>query len=540
MRHARLPVSLGNLHAEHEVHLPARLVEDVRDLVARLGNRERAVRELRRVSLVQIEERPRRDAAVHDVLAVIARVEPAFSRVQDIVAFRPQNPEGVGTREGLDGIVGGVPRPVRPRPGEGFVKRDAGAVQVEIAHRVFRERVIEIFFYVEGEALGAPRAADAEYEPFAFFFVRRKINAMQGVARAQVLTERNRLSLRDCFARGVEEFPRERLRRLAYDRRPLYRLRQIPVLVHAHERKLVERDGFPRDHLRQIFPRRFRHVRAPELEKDARAEEPGVLPRVVARVINRPNQFRVAVLDRRAVRLKLHADRKAVIRHDVVVELDGEFHAPASLDLERVPRNVVTLFLETNARERKSRRVILPDIRRVHVRLHDPRPVGHRVEIPREVEVKLDRVLVPEILPVPTGYNFLVRHRHPDIDILHVRANRPRELPVVRLVGRHVRARRHRIFGNARPVVRLPVHRDLYRIRNIRELPRLSRRNPRESRLGRTGRLKRRRRDQRERRRPHHLSIHTPLLERELVSKTNQFSVRRFRRFGKEKMEKEF
>ncbi len=91
--HAGQRLPLGHLHLQQEVQFPADLVEDVRHLVAALRDGEGAVAELRGLAragvqraLVGAEQLPGGDAAVDDVLAVVAGVVPAAGDVEGVVA----------------------------------------------------------------------------------------------------------------------------------------------------------------------------------------------------------------------------------------------------------------------------------------------------------------------------------------------------------------------------------------------------------------------------------------------------------------------
>src|SRR5690554_4975787 len=89
--HARFGLTLRYLHGEHEFHLPAHFVEDVRYTVATLRNIQGAVREGAGIvaqvqsTLVHDEQFPDGDTAVDNILTVIAGVVPAFGHVKAVV-----------------------------------------------------------------------------------------------------------------------------------------------------------------------------------------------------------------------------------------------------------------------------------------------------------------------------------------------------------------------------------------------------------------------------------------------------------------------
>ena len=92
VRHARQRLARRHLHLQQELQLPARLVEDVGHRVLASPGCSACRRRSRRVPPNLVSARTgsassrRRDAAVDDVLAVIAGVVPAAADVQRVVA----------------------------------------------------------------------------------------------------------------------------------------------------------------------------------------------------------------------------------------------------------------------------------------------------------------------------------------------------------------------------------------------------------------------------------------------------------------------
>jgi hypothetical protein len=132
MRHPGQRLTGRDLHPQHELDLPPRFVQYVGSPVAGLGNPQRVVGSAG--LLVEVEQLPRRQRAVDDVLAVIAGVVPTASDVEAVVA---------GAGEAGDGdvaLVGGDPE-VSSGPGVRLtdvlgLDLDAAAVVVEVLERV--------------------------------------------------------------------------------------------------------------------------------------------------------------------------------------------------------------------------------------------------------------------------------------------------------------------------------------------------------------------------------------------------------------------
>ncbi len=93
MGHPRELLALGDLHGQQELHLPAGLVQDVGHTVVPLGDGQGGVGDPGGVpggrgvrALVDAHQLVDGDAAVHHVLAVVARVVPAAGHVERVVA----------------------------------------------------------------------------------------------------------------------------------------------------------------------------------------------------------------------------------------------------------------------------------------------------------------------------------------------------------------------------------------------------------------------------------------------------------------------
>ena len=198
-----------------------------------------------------IHQGPGRDAAIDDILSMVAGIVPAAADVERIGAAGPAI--AVLVRSGNAG------RPVRrmagrPRPalaaGESRLDRGAGAVVIEIGKGVERQPRIEIGRDPEGAAL---RVADIQPIVVPRACKVAEIDQVKRFARGLVRADHDRAPLGAGDARCVEEAPRQRLQRRIRQQGTFGSIRQQAELVEADRAfRLGEvpgrRNGIESDH----------------------------------------------------------------------------------------------------------------------------------------------------------------------------------------------------------------------------------------------------------------------------------------------------
>ncbi len=238
VRHARERLARRHHHAQHPLHLPARLVEEIRLAVLVLDVISSwHVPEILRVvpevlgALVLVLQEPHGDAGVDHVLAVIARVVPAARHVERVAAL--------GLRPAGHALVAGVPG--RPRPlgaaGVGHGDLEAAPLVVEEREGVVLELPVHVVADVERQALVLH---DHELVALARRLEGREVDELQELPGGLVLAEGSGLAARDGLAGRVEELPVRGLLGLRLPRGDLVAIGQVTDLVHPH---LGERPG---------------------------------------------------------------------------------------------------------------------------------------------------------------------------------------------------------------------------------------------------------------------------------------------------------
>ena len=243
VRHAGVGLSLRHLHPQQRVQAEARLVEQVGLAVFALGDAHLAVAEVagRRAEagqhLVLVLQRPDREAAVDQVLAVVAGVVPAAADVQLVAALRLGRAGHALVADVAGGAFVGL------RAGVRHLDVDAAALQVEERERVVLELLVDVGTDVERRAL---ELADAQLVALAGGGERREVDLLHALARRLVVAVGARLAAGARLAGLVDELPVERRRRGRRDRRDLGQPRQVADLVDAHGGELDLRRAFDR------------------------------------------------------------------------------------------------------------------------------------------------------------------------------------------------------------------------------------------------------------------------------------------------------
>ena len=155
---------------------------------------------------------------------------------------------------------------------------------------------------------------------------------------------------------------------------------------------------------------------------------------------------------------------------DIILELHRDLATPAVRGLKRAATHVVTFLDIPHARARKRVGIGNVEVGRVHVHLNDPLRILLRVEVPREVEVKLERVLIPVVTAMLTADDPFIGRRHEKVDVALVRAHGEFVRAVILGIARGIRPRVDPNALDILPVGHVPVDRNRDGIGDINQL----------------------------------------------------------------------